>query len=156
MHHGEGRRKTGAGGGRKNQLITVPPQGKMSLELKKVLPTGKFRGLATLPIFSFFLPFFQATRQLSCLLGTSCVYVLLISHMAAGWDAVPAFSQSLFGAPTVSSFWHRGLNFSRLLFASSYPACCKFQSFDILWEVALVLQQNCYIPLRHDTASLMI
>ena len=31
----KGKGKTGAGGGRKNELITVPPQGRMSLELKK-------------------------------------------------------------------------------------------------------------------------
>jgi len=37
MHQreGEGKGKQGQGGGRKNQLITVPPQGRISLKLKK-------------------------------------------------------------------------------------------------------------------------
>lgn len=94
MHHGEGRQKTGAGGGRKNQLITVPSPGKDESGIKKVLPTGKFQGLATSPFF--FYPFF---RQLDSLLY---VCVLVISHMAAGQEPEPAFSQSLAGAPTVS------------------------------------------------------
>lgn len=82
MHHGEGRRKTGAGGGRKNQLITVPPQGRMS-GIKKVLPSGKFWGLATLPGVFFF--FCHVTGQWISLLALPFLYVLLISHVAEGW-----------------------------------------------------------------------
>lgn len=139
MHHGEGRRKTGAGGGRKNQLITVPPQGRMS-GIKKVLPSGKFRGLATLPGVFFLLPCDWTVVFSPWSSFSVCVTDQSHGSGTGHWKASLVCQQI--------PWWlmHRAFK------GSSTPARAQLvgtfrRLFYFMGSVTLVLQQNCYSPL---------
>lgn len=148
MHHGRGETENRGRWREKESADNSPSPGKDESGIKKVLPTGKFRGLATFPFF-FFNPFF---RRLDSFLVSSlrlvCVCVLLIqSH---GSRAGPWYLPSPKDKPFPWWLTRRSALLKASLCQLVLGLLENSESFDIFWEVALVLEQNCHSQCRFD------
>lgn len=147
MHHGgetenRGRRR------KKESADNSPSPGKDESRIKKVLPSGKFRGLAPIPFFFFF---FWNTFSVDWAVFLSPWYVLCVcvtdqSHGSLTGPCtclLPKHFESIWEFPWWLTQKHALLKASR---CQLVPGLLEnSESFDILWDVALVLQQNCYI-----------
>lgn len=120
MHRREGRgeRKTGAGGGRKNQLITVPPQGRMSLELKKCFLQEKVWGI-------------KVSRFYSVPPATSSLPYLIPPQPAANpWNELLWAMQYIWQTPCILSL---RVQIYTVLFSSLPPVLCVF-CWPMAWQ----------------------